>query len=214
LIIRNRVVSYFALLLATVSLAASAHAQATETAYQPLALSVFAGATGTFTGIPADTGSGQAKNLGITVGVDLRIGHFGNFLPSAELRGSYPVHKGTIASEKLALGGLKVERPIFGGRVHPYGDILFGRGEIDYQGGGYYVPATSLIYYYTVSNVVSPGLGVDLDVTHNFAVKVDAQFEHFETPVNTSGAVYAKALTAGVVYNFDFNHHIRQPRDR
>jgi hypothetical protein len=201
-------------LLFTLCAVTSAHAQATNAADQPLALSVFGGVNGVYTGIPADTGSGQGKNIGITAGVDLRISHIDDFLPSVELRGSYPIHKGSIDSQKLVLGGLKLAHPILNGRVHPYGDILYGRGEIDYQGSGYYVPATSLIYYYTVSNVFSPGLGVDLDINHYFALKLDAQFQHFDTPVNTSGAVWAKALTVGVVYNFDFNRPIIQPRRR
>jgi hypothetical protein len=187
-----------------------ARAQATSTATQALSLSAFGGATGTLTGLPADNGMGQGKNVGITAGVDLRIGHYGNFLPSIEVRGTYPFHKGAIDSVKNVVGGLRVEHPLLDGRLHPYADILFGRGEIDYQGSGYYVPSSALIYYYTVSNIFSPGLGMDIDVTHSVSLKLDAQFQHYDTPVSSSGSIYAKAATIGAVYHFDFNPHPRR----
>jgi len=185
----------------------AAGAQANDTAYQTLALSAFGGFTGTYTGLYTPDGNTQGKNLGITAGGDLRVSHFRGFYPSVEVRGSFPVHKGTIDSEKNVLVGLRVERPYFHGLLHPYAGFLVGRGEIDYQGGGYYVQSSSVVYYYTVSNVSSPMLGMDVDLTHHFALKVDAQFVQYKTPVTDSGKIAAVPVTAGVVYKFDFNHH-------
>jgi hypothetical protein len=193
---------------------ARARAQAMDTASQQLALSAFGAATGTFTDIyDSATNDIQAKNLGITAGVDLRVGHFGHYDPSIEVRGTYPFHKGTIASEKNVLGGIKIERPYFHEMIHPYGGILYGRGEINYQGTGYYVPSTSLVYYYTVTNVLSPFAGVDFEVSHHFAIKADAQFVHYNTPVVRSGSIDAVPVSFGVVYKFDFNRTSRDRRD-
>lgn len=182
----------------------SAHAQAAPAYIQPLALSAFGGINGTYTGLSG------GKNLGITAGVDLRFYNLRDYMFSAEVRGTYPVDAGTIDSQKDALGGLKVERTFFDS-VHPYADFLFGRGLIDYQGPGYLNPSQTLIYTSSPSNVFSPGAGVDLDLYGPLAIKLDAQFQHWDTPVTTSGSIYAKALTLGVVYRFNFNHHPHDP---
>jgi hypothetical protein len=194
---------------------ASARAQgAKDTASQQLALSAFGAATGTYTDIyDSRTGDTQGRNVGITAGVDLRVGHIGHYDPSIEIRGTYPFHKGMIASEKNVLGGIKVERPIFHEMIHPYGGLLFGRGEINYQGTGYYVASSSLVYYYTVSNVISPFAGVDFEISHHFAIKADAQFVHYNTPIAASGSIDAVPVSIGVVYKFDFNRASRDRRD-
>jgi hypothetical protein len=192
----------FALLIAST---ATMHAQATDTASQALSLSAFGGINGTYTGLP------DGKNLGITAGVDLRILSYRHFLPSIEVRGTEPIHKGPIDSQKDVLAGVKVER-IFDHRIRPYGDFMIGRGEIDYQSGGYINPAGTFDYLYTVSNIYAFGGGVDLDLTDHYAIKFDGQLQHYVTPVTTSGSLYAKALTAGVIYRFDFNHHNKGPK--
>jgi len=195
-----------------------AHAQAQVSASQRLTLSAFGGVTGTFTGLysngaynGSDTnGPVQGTNVGITAGVDLRVSHFGHYNPTLEIRGTYPFDKGTVASMKNGLGGLKIERPIgASGRVHPYVDFLFGRGEIDYQSGGYYTASNSLVYFYTDSNILSPGAGVDFDLTHHISFKLDAQYQQYKTPAVNSGAIWSLPVTAGVIYAFDFNHYRR-----
>jgi hypothetical protein len=130
---------------------------------------------------------------------------------SAEVRGTEPLHDGSIDSQKDVLGGVKIDHTYLQ-RFHPYADILFGRGLIDYQGAGYLDPSRTLVYTSSPSNVISPGAGVDVDFSDQFALKLDAQFQHWDTPVTTSGSLYAKALTAGIVYRFNFNHHQRYPR--
>ena len=120
----------------------AAYAQATSTATQALSLSAFGGATGTLTGLPADDGTGQGRNVGITAGVDLRVGHYGSFLPSLEVRGTYPLHKGSVDSLKNVVGGLRVEHPLLDGRLHPYADILFGRARSTIREAATTSPAT------------------------------------------------------------------------
>jgi hypothetical protein len=181
--------------------AGAAWGQAMPTASQGSSLSVFAGATGVYTGISG------GRNLGITAGGDYSLHGFFGFRPAVEVRGTYPIHDGGVDDQKSILAGVRVERPIR--RFHPYGDFLIGRGEINY---------ISLFaigfdqYIRTDSTVYSPGAGFEYDLTHHFAVRTDAQLQHWDTPVNPSGSAWAKQGTVAVTYRFDFNHHWKQRR--
>jgi opacity protein-like surface antigen len=193
---------WLALSLAISGLSHIALGQAVPSGTQQLQLSAFGGLTGTFTGFEG------GKNLGITAGADLTFLAFRKFRPAFELRGTFPIDEGHIDSQKNFLLGPKVEYPI--GRFHPYADFLVGRGSIDYLNGG--VIIGTLRYLSSNTVVYSPGAGLDYNLTHNLAVKADAQFQHWNTPVTPSGSIYAKALTLGVVYNFDFNPRHRHER--
>jgi hypothetical protein len=190
-------------ILSIIGGAQTAWGQAMPTASQGSNLSVFAGVTGVYTGID------QGKNLGITAGADYSIHGFFGFRPAIEVRGTYPLHDGTVDDQKSILGGVRLERPIR--RFHPYGDFLVGRGEIDY--------VTPLVigfseYIRTASTVYSPGAGFEYDLTPHFAFRADAQDQHWDTPVNNSGSAWAKQGTLAVTYKFDFNHHWKQRRQR
>jgi hypothetical protein len=183
-------------LLAVICAGASvAFAQAVPAGTQRLQVSAFGGLTGTYTGLEG------GKNLGITAGADLTFLAFRQFRPSFEVRGTYPIDEGHISSQKNFLLGPKVEYPL--GRLHPYADFFFGRGEIDYLNGG--LIFGDVRYITTNTFVYSPGVGLDYSLTHNLALKVDAQFQHWNTSAVASGVIHPTALTAGVVYNFDFN---------
>jgi hypothetical protein len=183
-------------LLATIcSLAPVALSQAIPAGTQHLQLSAFAAGTGTFTDLLG------GKNLAITAGTDVTFLYFRSFRPSFELRGTYPIDGGHISSQKSFLFGPRIEYPI--GRFHPYGDFLFGRGEIDYHSPGFifgnirYISSNTFIY--------SAGGGLDCNITHNLALKADAQFQKWDAPVVVSGVIHPTAVTFGVVYNFDLN---------
>lgn len=182
-----------------------AGAQAIPAATQPLQISVFGAGTGTWTGIAG------GRNLGITAGVDVGWKPFYNFYPSIEVRGTYPVDGGQVDSQKNVLAGFKAAR--FYGRYHPYGDFLYGRGKIIYENGGYPNPAGTLLYIDSVSGVFSYGGGLDLSISDNFALKVDGQFQHYDEPVTSSGSVYSKQVSLGLVYHLNFNHHLRYNAD-
>jgi hypothetical protein len=178
----------------------SAHGQARPTATQTSRLSLFGGATGTFTGLDG------GKNIGITAGADFSFRHFFGFRPAIEVRGTYPAYVGLVDGEKNVLAGLQVMRPIK--RINVYGDFLVGRGEIDYP-TGLFDPSFFHLYASSVSYVLSPGGGVEYDLSRHFAVRADAQYQRYSTPVTVSGKLYSTALTAAVVYRFDFNRHPR-----
>jgi hypothetical protein len=209
------------LLAAFATLTPHASSQALYTATQQYTLSAWGGATATFVNLPDNSVSDgtsfselftNARNFGISAGVDLRVWHFHGFLPSVEIRGTLPVSDGNVAAEENVLGGIKIEYPL-ARRYHPYVDFLFGRAAIKYQGAGYFSPDGSTLYQQTNSNVLSPGLGVDIDVNHHFAVKLDAQLWHLSVPVTTTGKLNSVAGTVGVIYRFDFNHAPKIPRD-
>jgi len=191
-----------ALFTAVSALTHIALSQAAPSGTQKLQLSAFAGATGTFTGLEG------GKNLAITAGADLTWLGFRSFRPAFEFRGTYPIDEGHISSQKNFLLGPKVEYPI--GKLRPYADFLFGRGQIDYHSPGFVVGDT--LFISTNTFVYSPGVGLDYNLTHNLAIKADAQFQHWDTPVTASGTIHPIALTLGMVYTFDFNRGHRHSR--
>jgi hypothetical protein len=159
-------------------------------------LSGFGGLSGVYTGLSG------GKNLGITAGIDLALPEFKRIRPAIEFRGTYPIDKGTIASERSVLGGLKVNF-LLGRRFQPYGDFLFGRGQINYSTGYYY---QNFDYVLTTGYVYSPGAGVDFQLSDHFRAKVDVQYQRFDSTPTASGTVYSTQGTVGLVYVFDFNH--------
>lgn len=185
--------------IAILSLSGAGHAQVASTATQQLELSAFAGGTGTFTGLEG------GKNLDITAGADLTFLGFRLLRPSLEVRGSYPIDKGTISNQKSFLLGPKVEHRF--GRLHPYVDFLIGRGGIDYGFGGFGVG--DVLYISSTSTIYSPGGGVDYNFIHQIDLKADVQYQHWDAPVVSSGVIHPVAVTLGAVYCFDFNprHH-------
>src|SRR3954454_25215696 len=127
---QSKVVLAVALLLTIALSTGKATAQvALPTASRTLQLSAFGGFSGVYTGLAG------GKNLSITAGGDLGFLPYRGMRPSLEVRGTYPMNKGDIDPQKNILGGLKVDF-LLSHRIHPYGDILFGRGEMKY-GSGY-----------------------------------------------------------------------------
>jgi hypothetical protein len=187
------------LIAVTVLSTGAACAQSGPTASKLLELSAFGGLTGTYTRLSG------GRNLGVTAGVDIGIrpSYFG-FRPYFEGRGTYPIDDGHIDAQKDALGGVRLERTLRPG-LRVYGDILFGRGEIDYQNGGYPSPSGNFLFLRSTSNVFSPGAGAEYRLTKNFSGLADVQFQHWNTPATPSGSLWAKPITLGVRYRFDFN---------
>ncbi len=203
-----------------------AEAQASFTATQPLGLSAFGGGTGNWTNLEG------GRNLGITAGVDLALPTYRRFRPVLEVRATHAVANGQIDAQKEVLGGLRVERQYT--RWHPYVDFLAGRGQLDYQNGGFTYGAYTYLSSTTV--VYSIGGGVDFDISRHFAIRGDFQAQHWDTPfpstttiipvvvatnrllpetyVAAAGTapqtIYPRMATAAVIYRFDFNHHAKR----
>ena len=178
----------------------AAYSQDNETVVRPLQLSVFGTGGATYTGIEG------GRNISITAGGDAMFGllTYHGFLPGIEIRCTSPaISKGEIDSQQNFLGGLKAERHY--GKLHPYFDVLFGRGEIDYSKAGLLNPQKTILYEKSNSNVIAAGVGFDYDVFSSLALKVDVQFQDYSTvPVTTSGSATATSFTIGATYRFGF----------
>ncbi len=203
---KHRDLPFSSLLCGIVILAAEVcSAQSTATASRSVEPSAFVGLSGAYTGLEG------SRNAGLTVGLDLGFHPFRGFLPAVEVRGTYPIANGAVVGEESVEGGLRVSKRYT--RVRPYADILFGRGQLNYQNGGFIVPAQNFRYIQSSSNVFSPGIGVEIDTTEHLAVLLDGQLQHWNLPFNTgsnptgSGGIYSKIGTVGVVYRFNWLEH-------
>ncbi|SDF70119.1 hypothetical protein [Terriglobus roseus] len=181
-------------------------AQANQpTAIRKMAASAFVMAGGTYTGVGSfgsATHRNGGKNLTLTAGGDLDFLSFGNFMLGAEVRGSYPLDSGHIVGERSILGGARVSY-VTGKLIRPYADGLFGRGQMNYQDGGYnvYTPIP-LNYTQTATNIYDFGGGAEFDVMRQISLKAEVQAQHWNTPVIPSGSVWSVQASAGVAYRF------------
>ena len=90
---QDKAVLTLALLLAPFFLPNIAAAQSAKpTADQNIQLSVFGAASGDYTGLSG------GRNLSITAGIDLALAPWYGMRPALELRGTYPIEKGTIVA--------------------------------------------------------------------------------------------------------------------
>jgi hypothetical protein len=170
-------------------------AQSVPTTTQRLQLSTFLIATETSTGFQS------AKNFDITSGGDLTLLTFRYINTGVELRGSYPVQSGSLIGQKSILAGPKLEYPK--SMFRPYADLLVGRGRISYLDGGYI--AGTVKYIRSDSAVLSAGIGCDLYLTHRLAMRVDIQYQSWDSPAAYSGRITPGLVSVGGTYNFDFN---------
>ena len=108
-------------------------------------------------------------------------------------------------------GGVRFQKRF--GPVRPYFDFLYGRGELNYQSGGFVVPSQEFRYLQTTSNVASPGIGFEVDVSPRFAVLFDGQVQIWSVPFDpsrgsaSSGHIISLPGTLGVVYRFNWLEH-------
>ena len=174
-----------------------ARAQALPTASANVRISAFAGVAGNLTGLET------AKNGDITAGIDIGIRPFFGFYPALEGRGMYPVERGQLVSADNLLGGLRLAR--HKNRFTPYADVLFGRGLLKYANGGLPDSSGTLYYLQNTSNVISLGVGTDWDWSEHLSLKADLQLQRYDSPVVTTGTLFSKVLTIGVVYRLGFN---------
>ena len=199
---QDKAVLTLALLLAPFFLSGIAAAQSAKpTADQDIQLSAFAAASGDYTGLAG------GRNLSVTAGADLALAPWHGTRPTLELRGTYPIDKGAIVAQKDVLGGLRLDF-LLGRRLHPYGDFLFGRGQMNYGSGGYIYPLNPPLgvqpftYLVSTTYVYSPGAGFDYDLTNRLAIKVDGQYQQWGSVPTASGKLHSTVGTMGLVYRF------------
>jgi hypothetical protein len=169
-------------------------AQTPAAASQQAAVSVFGGATGTWTGL------GSGKNIGATVGGDVALHHSSFLVPDLEVRGTWPVYKGHTDNIRDILGGVRFVHAW--GRFVPYFDVLYGRGALSYRYGGYPNAAYTYLYKKSPSNMLSVGGGAELPLNYSWSIKADVQWQRYADPVASSDHSNAVPVTIGIVYRF------------
>lgn len=173
-----------------------AHGQAMPTAGRAAGVSVFAGVSGVYTGLDG------GRNLDVTAGGDFSFLELHGVLLGVEVRGSYPIDRGKVVAEENLLGGVRFSGRVW--RLRPYGDVLFGRGELNYGSTGYPAPGGTLYYTLSDGTVLGFGGGADLPLSPTWSLRGDVQLDRYQAPVTTSGNVNATSITAALVYHFHF----------
>jgi hypothetical protein len=189
-----------ATILAFLLLPLDSLAQSIPTATQRLQLSTFLVATETSAALQG------AKSFAITSGTDLTVLTLRYFNTGVEFRGSFPIQSGSVIKQKSFLVGPKIDFPKH--RIRPYVDFLVGRGRINYLDGGYVFGTVK--YIRSDSPVLSPGIGCDIYATHRVAMKLDIQYQSWDTPASSSGWITPTSVSVGGTYNFDFNSRHRE----
>lgn len=172
-------------------LATPAFSQATPTAIRRADFTAAAGASAVYTGL------GGGRNLSLTGALDFNLAPIRRIRPSLEIRGTRAIDKGTVDGQSDLLGGLRLSTPI--ARLQPYADLLAGVGQLTFP-TPYLAAPTLLIISESPSFVLSPGVGLRVPVTQNFAIFADAQFQRWRTPTTASGHILSVPLTLGLVY--------------
>jgi hypothetical protein len=144
-------------------------AQAIPTSSKSAEISVFGG----YMGSHMDYGPHSVK--GFAGGADFTI--FPRFFvaPSLEVRAAEGIN--VDATEKTLLVGLRLQHDL-GRRLHPYVDALIGLGEIAFHPNPY--PG----YTSDRSRALDFGGGINIDVSHHFAAKLDVQAQHWNLGQN------------------------------
>jgi hypothetical protein len=194
-----RTPSPFSLLTTFLASTQLAHPQAAPTAQRKIDFTAFAGATSSHTGLSA------GHNSAVTAGLDLNLPEIGLIRPSLEVRALAPYTRGSVNSEKDILAGPRAELRL--GPIHPYFDLLIGRGSNSFV-GPYSLFSGGFLYSQPPSTVISPGIGVRVSLFGNLSAIADGQIQHWSTPASLSGHLLARPLTAGLVYRFTWSHNV------
>jgi hypothetical protein len=189
----SRFLQYLPLSLACCALATlsspKCQAQARQTATKSADIGVFGGFTYADPTYGPDNVSGGMFGADFTRYVHLPVE------PSLEFRANFI--SGTYVGQHEYLVGLRAAAPFR--TIKPYADFLVGPGYIHFPLNYGYTDDNSIVYNY--------GGGVDVRVTHSFALKLDVQGQHW----NTGTLIYRPVLgTVGVQYTIPFRPHVSQ----
>lgn len=169
-------------------------AQALVTASKAGDIAVFGG----YTRSSPDFGAAIAH--GFTFGADFTFAHRWHIDPGIEARFD---HTSTgILTEHAFLFGPRANLDY--GRFHPYADVMFGAGGVGYNPPPVFSPKD----HADGGIDLAFGGGVDVDLVHHFALKVDYQAQRLNLGVNQAfkpdGSNYTltpQNVTIGVVYH-------------
>lgn len=179
------VVLFFALL------ANSSRGQVKETAVQTMRLQVYGVGSYTRPQIGPYTSAG---GFGVGGALGFRISHLPRIEPSLDVRYTYSTNNDNTQTFKG--GGLRVTYNA--ARFHPYGDFMYGVGNINFKRPG-------STYTHDDSYVPMFGGGVDIDVTRTFALRADFQRQRWQLGAN-SLPFYPTQASLGLRYQFHLHN--------
>ncbi len=168
-----------------------AGAQAAATAVRSVSVDLYGG------GAVSQTDY-NSVDKGFVIGGDFTY-HLHYFDASLDLR--FNRVTGAAVGEKSFDGGIKLSRAY--GRFHPYAHFLVGYGVItfDYP----QVNPDGSLYSYDNSTVYDLGGGVDISLTHSFALKVDGQYQYWNLGDTATSIKLNPTLgTIGLVYHLPY----------
>lgn len=180
--------SLAAFLLVSSALPPSLAAQATSPYSKTVDAYVYAGFT------DSAPKYGPFRNTGVALGGNLSHEfRFLPFTPSLEARIAFTT--GPAAKENTYLAGIHIERT-FVHHLHPYANFLVGYGTIgfNFKNPNGYQGDNSIVKGF--------GGGLDADVTDNFRVKADFQYQMWTLGINDS--LTPTVLLFGVTYHIPF----------
>jgi hypothetical protein len=155
----------------------------------------------------AETDYARSKDSGAAFGVDVsRFFHL-PIVPSLEARAN--LEHGKVIDESTYLFGGRAEVPLH--RLHPYADVLIGFGTLHFK----FAPTPG--YTGDRSRVIAYGGGIDVDLVHNFQLKIDAQYQNwnlgpnaFVTPPGANFTLTPAVGIVGVEYHIPFRPRTQQ----
>jgi hypothetical protein len=151
-------------LLATLAGPPLCAAQAVPDAYKTIDLSAFGGYEN------IDPAYGSARNNGEGFGLNFTR-YFARLPVDLSLEARVNLTNGTDVKERTYLVGFQAKKTYFT-RYHPYVDLLVGHGTIHFN-------TTATGYVGDNSVVGNYGGGVDVDLVHNIALRLDFQRQYW-----------------------------------
>jgi hypothetical protein len=172
-----------------------AAAQAMPTASKTMDISAFAGFD------YSNPEYGPDKNTGFTFGANVTRYYNLPVELSIEVRAN--LTNGTDVSERTYLIGLRAQGNVLHS-LHPYGDILFGIGDIHFNlsDGSTYIGDNSTVFNY--------GGGVNIDAYRQFQLKLDIQRQSWSLGHGSGNTFSPYIAMVGVTYRFHFRDYNRQ----
>jgi hypothetical protein len=167
-------------------------AQAIPTAAKSLDIGVYGGY------INSNSDYGPYRNTGEAFGIDFTQQFHFPIVPSLEAR--INLTNGPAVAERTYLPGIRGEYTLLH-VLHPYAAAFVGPGTITFNFANHGYQGDSSVVY-------SMGGGLNLDVTRNFGVMADFQYQHWSLGQNDT--LTPALLLFGVTYRIPFRPYNRR----
>jgi hypothetical protein len=194
-VIQSRLRAALASVVATLFLLPAVQAQAhKETAIQAMRLQVY----GVGSYVHPQYGPVQtAAGFGVGGAVGFTLHHVHRIEPALDARYMYATN--SYLTQDFMGGGLRVT--YHAGHFHPFGDVMFGVGNINFKQPSLAFPN----YKHDDSNILMFGGGLDYDITQGFALRGEFQQQKWQLAVGNV-PFYPTSASLGLRYQFHFRN--------